>query len=194
MRVPRPFPGYRCGTEGTGPFPETVKWIPRTQLVDVDALSRTVDHDDWDTTDTLFAILNTRWGPFHRDCFADTKNTRSATFFSKYMCPNSSGVNAFLYSWERGINYLVPPVSLVGKTIKHLRFYKGKGVLVVPYWVSAHFWVYLCDPEQKFKKFIKDYLLFDDPRYCVKQGLNENCFIGSNSFRSKILAMFLDFS
>ena len=171
----------------------SIQWIPRDQLVEVDALSRKIDYDDWETTEIFFNIVCEKWGPFDRDCFADSKNTKTAKFFSKYMCPNTTGVNAFLYSWAQGSNYMVPPVYLVGRTIKQLKFFKGRGVLVVPFWVSASFWIYLCDKENKFKSFVKDYMIFEDPSFCVRQGSNKDCFIGSLGFQSKILALFLDF-
>ena len=140
----------------------------------------------------LFKTLNERWGPFHRDCLLILK-IQNCIPFTQNMCPNSSGVNVFLYSWEQGVNYLVPPISLVGTTIKHLRFYERKGVSVAPYWVSASFWVYLCNENSRFKDFIKDYLIFKDSGRCVRQGLNKDCFIGSASFRNKILTLFIDF-
>ena len=62
----------------------SITWIPRTRLVAVDALSRTLDYDDWETTDAFFKILHDRWGPFRRDCFADSQNSKLPTFFSKY--------------------------------------------------------------------------------------------------------------
>ena len=153
-----------------------IKWIPRALLTDVDALSRKIDFDDWETTEHLFQFLNKKWGPFTRDCFADSKNTKLSKIFSKYMCPNTAGVNAFLYSCAGGKNYLVPPVYLVGKTIKHLQFFKASGVLVVPYWFSATFWVYLCRNQNQFQSFVKDYIVFDNPKNCVKQGLKKRLF------------------
>ena len=145
-------------------------------------------------TQPFFNILNKKWGPFTTDWFADSTNAKVQRFFSKYACPNTSGVNAFLYSWAGGKNYLVPPVYMVGKVIKQLRYYNSYGVLVVPYWFSAAFWIYLRNVDGKFPPFVKDYILIDNPILCVKQGKNQNCFIGSKGFESRILALLLDFS
>ena len=170
-----------------------IKWIPRSFLTEVDAMSRQIDYDDWETTSLLFSLLQMKWGPFTVDCFADNQNAKTTKFYSKYLCPSSSGVNAFLHSWAHENNYLVPPVYLVGRTIKHLRYYEGRGVLVVPYWVSAAFWVYLRNDSHNFCSFVKDYIVLENPRPYIRQGYNPNCFIGSTKFHSKLLALYLNF-
>ena len=53
-----------------------VKWIPRHKSQIADALSKSYDFDDWKTTDTLFHYLNSLWGPFTIDRFADNKNAK----------------------------------------------------------------------------------------------------------------------
>ena len=133
----------------------SAKWIPRNLLTEVDALSRRIDYDDWETTPSFFDFVQQTWGTFTVDCFADSLNAKTSRFYSKYLCPRTSGVNAFLYPWAEGLHYLAPPVYLAGKTIKHLAYYKGTGVLIVPYWVSATFWIYLRKSNDKFHSFVK---------------------------------------
>ena len=53
-----------------------VKWIPRHKNQIADALSKSYDFDDWETTDTLFNYLNRLWGPFTIDMFAHNKNAK----------------------------------------------------------------------------------------------------------------------
>ena len=89
--------------------------------------------------------------------------------------------------------YLVPPVSKVTKTLKHMAYYNCQGVLVVPYWPSSPFWVYLVNVKGEFKSFVKDYLIFDDYQRLIVQGPNTRCFIGSENFQSAIVALKLDF-
>ena len=162
-------------------------------LTDVDEMSRKIDFDDWEITQPFFNFLNQKWGPYTIDCFADSSNTKLGKFYSKYFCPNTSGVNAFLYSWAGENSYLVPPVYLVSRAIKQLRYYKTRGTLVVPLWFSAAFWVHIHNDRNQFLPFVKDYMIVDNPRLCVRQGTNENCFIGSEDFNSKILALYIDF-
>ena len=111
----------------------SVKWVPRECIPRADALSKTIDHDDWETTAPFFAYLNNLWGPFTIDRFADSNNAKVQRFNSKFMCPGTEGVDAFLSTWKNENNFLVPPVYLAGKVLRHMQYYGTKGVLVVPY-------------------------------------------------------------
>ena len=57
-----------------------------------------------------------------------------------FYVPFTEGVNAFNFHWSNEINYLVPPVFLIPKIIKHIEKCTFKGILVVPYWPSAVSW------------------------------------------------------
>ena len=171
----------------------SVKWVPREFVSFADKLSREVDYDDWETTSNFFEHINSMWGPFTIDRFANEKNAKTSRFNSKFHCPVTEGVNAFHYSWAGENNYLVPPVYLVPRVLRHMKYYKAKGVLVVPYWKSAIFYPMIITPTGEFQNFIKGSLYFDDWRSCIKQGTNEKCFIGSENFKSGILALNVNF-
>ena len=90
-------------------------------------------YDDWETTDPLFSYLIRLWDPYTVDRFADNCNAKVQHF----------KLLAFEYFESRrffnmlGNNYLVPPVYLLPKVIKHLRVSKTQGTLIVPNWSSA---------------------------------------------------------
>ena len=67
-----------------------VKWIPQHKNRIADPLSKSYDFDDWGTTDTLFHYLNSLWGPFTIDRFADNKNAKLKEFNLKFWCPDTS--------------------------------------------------------------------------------------------------------
>ena len=113
-------------------------------------------------------------------------------FYSKFHCPKSSGVNAFLFSWAGENCFLAPPVSLVPQVLLHLNYYKTSAVLVVPFWKSAAFYPMILDTAQKFKSFVTDFLVFEHDS--LQQGPNDRCYIGSPSFTSKVFALKLDFT
>ena len=93
--------------------------IHKNQIAD--ALNKTYDFDDWETTDTPFHYLNRLWGPFTIDRLADNKNTKLKKFNFKFWCPNISQVEAFTIGWENDSNYLVPLIYFVPKVLKHLQ-------------------------------------------------------------------------
>ena len=67
--------------------------------------------------------------------FASYKNKKTQRFYSKYICPDSDGVNSFSVDWPNENYLLVPPVYLIPKTTKHFisAKYSAKAILVYPY-------------------------------------------------------------
>jgi hypothetical protein len=80
------------------------------------------------------------WGPHTVDRFADNFNSKLDKFISKFWCSGSSHVDAFSISWEGDNNWIVPPISLVPRVIKHLQVSRAQGTLVIPDWPYAPFW------------------------------------------------------
>ena len=138
-----------------------VKWIPRHKNQISEALNKSYDFDDWETTGTLFHYLNRLWGPFTIDRFADNKNTKLKKSNSKFWCPDTSKVDAFTIRWENNDNYLVPPTYLVHKVIKHPQSSKGQGTLVVPFWPLVSSWPFLQSYASKeCNSYVVDFKVF----------------------------------
>ena len=160
-----------------------VKWISRHKNQIAGTLSKTYDFDEWKTTDTLFHYLNRLCCPFTVDRFADNKNANS-----KFWCPDTSKVDAFAIGWGNGNNYLVPPIYLVPKVIKHLQSSKGQSTLVVPFWPSASFWPFLQSyPSKEFSSYVVDFKVFTQPHQCFQLGNNKSSLFGSSKFKNQIL-------
>ena len=68
------------------------------------------------------------------------------------------GVDSLAFSWVGETCWLVPPVSLVKKVILHVCLCRCRGILVVPYWPSAHYWPLLVERGGVFKSFVADCL------------------------------------
>ena len=110
-----------------------VCWIPRENNELADKFSKEIDYDDWYVTPELFELLTPRrWGKVSIDRFASEKNCKTLRFNSKRICPNTEGVDAFTFDWGNEVNWLVPPVYLIWKTINHFLSskYQSKGILV----------------------------------------------------------------
>jgi ribonuclease HI len=108
------------------------EWIPRSQNEIADAFSKIFDFDDWSVGEHVFQFFNRKWGPFDYDLFADCKNNKVEKFYSRFWNPGTSGVDAFGFDWSKGNNWIVPPVNLTAKAIKHLVLCKARGTLVIP--------------------------------------------------------------
>ena len=170
-----------------------VQWIPREENKEADRLSRIaneLDTDDWGLTSEFFGILNERWGPFTVDCFANYYNRKVDKFYSMFSTPLTAGTNAFMFNWSGENCLLVPPVSVVGRVLNHLRSCEARGVLVVPLWYSACFWPMLLGG---FNRYIRDWLVVKGSKVLV-HGRNKNSLLGAVNFSSQVLAIQVDCS
>ena len=61
-----------------------MEWIPRSDNEVADYLSKIVDFDDWGVKDSYFHSLNSIWGPFTVDCFANSVNAKVPRFYSLF--------------------------------------------------------------------------------------------------------------
>ena len=129
---------------------------------------------------------------FTIDRFADDFNKKVNKFNSKYYCPQTQQVDAFAVDWSGEFNWLSPPVKLIGKTIRHMKACKAKGVLFTPEWRSAYFWPLLTNDGIYFSDFIKDYVRLD-PYYFNNNTQDVNSvFNGFAKF--KAFAFLIDFA
>ena len=170
-----------------------VTWISRTLNKQADYISRSVDYDDWSISQNFFKVLDTTWGPFSIDLFANDKNAKCRRFCSRFWCPNVFKVDAFSFDWKDEICLIVPPTSLITKTIKHFLASRGsvRGVLVTPYWPSSPFWPFLIDENQNFKPYVKAYRLLNSSKVIVP-GDTKNVIFGNDDLEILICAFLIN--
>ena len=168
-------------------------WIPRELNEEADAISKEIDYDDWKTSDGLFKPLDATWGSFTIDRFANHKNNKTDRFNSKYWTPDCEAVDAFTQDWSGDLNWLVPPIYLIPKTIQHARKCKAQGTLIAPLWKSAPFWPMLCPNDASFYEFVQDVMIFTDTRGLLQIGDFKKSLLGSPRFTSPLIALKLSF-
>lgn len=164
-------------------------WIPREENQIADAISKSVDTDDWSIDNETFSYIESNFGCCTIDRFADTSNSKTKRFNSKYFCPETNAVNAFSCDWgDNELNWLCPPISLIGKTIQHLKNCKGRGILFLPIWPSAYYWPLLTSNGKTFRAFIKQFLVLDP--YFINNSRTSCVFDGFAKFYS--IALYID--
>ena len=62
-----------------------VFWVGREYNKEADKISKTIDFDDWYTTQHLINILEQRWGKISIDRFSSNINRKSKRFNSRYL-------------------------------------------------------------------------------------------------------------
>ena len=128
-----------------------------------------MDYDDWELALGFFRQLDELWGPFTVDCFATHYNKKVSKYFSRFWNPGTAGVDAFFQDWLHENCLVVPPVVLLSKVLIFMFRCNVRGILVVPYWLSAPFWPLLV---HKFWDFVVDYSFFFEGRLALRQGRN----------------------
>ena len=163
-----------------------IEWIPRSLNDKADYISKILDFDDWGVSVSFFDYLDKKWGKHTFDRFADLRNKKVVRFNSKFWTPGSLGVDAFTFDWGSDNNWLVPPIYLVVRALRHLRVCRGAGTLVVPYWKSASFWPFIVNGDGSFKYFVKDFQIFNSAKGIFVKGSTKSIF--NDKFASPVLA------
>ena len=165
------------------------QWVPREQNKDADYFSRVNDTDSWGVDRETFAYIESIFGPFHVDRFADDKNKKVKSFNCKYYCIGTEHVNSFTINWKGKNNWLCPPVKEIPNTLKHLKLCKAVGTLLIPCWPSASWWPLFYPEGSYIATFVKNVLVLDPfyESYC-----ENTAFTGFQYF--KTLALKVDFS
>jgi hypothetical protein len=119
-------------------------WVSRTdpRLQKADAMTKQVNTDDWSIHPEAFGMLQQWFGKFSVDLSASSENFKVARFYSYAFSADSAGVDAFSMSWEGKKAYCAPPIVLILRTIRKIEVTKMTGVLLIPLWRGAGFWLH----------------------------------------------------
>ena len=112
---------------------------------------------------------------------------------SKSSDPLTEGVDAFTFDWSRDNNWLVPPVSLIAHTIKHVQLSKTVGTILVPKWKSAISGLCFFHPFLGIlKKNVAEFIEYESPSRFFVEGSAENSVFNEGRFISNLLVLMLD--
>ena len=90
------------------------------------------------------------------------------------------------------MNWLVPPISLLGKAIKHVKASKARATLVAPDWPYSPFWPLLFSKMSAFSNIVVQAIRFSDPSNIFIQGRNDRTVFGSSAYQSEVICVRLD--
>jgi hypothetical protein len=166
-------------------------WIPRDLNNMADYLSKSVDYDDHAVNPEFFnqvcEVIGIRPAV---DRFADDRNCKTAKFFSAVFCPGTAGVDAFNYPWELdGVNWIFPPLRLLGRALYHLKRCSAAGVFLFPQWRNSYYYP-LFNLERGEKSFLGCWV-FSGQNIFI-QGSDPTSYFGP-AFRGNVEVWVLDF-
>ena len=82
-----------------------------------DYISRNVDFDDRKVPPSIFAWLDSQYGPHIADCFAYSLISQLQQFHSRFWDPDSEAVDTFTVSWKNQTCWWAPLLHLVCRAI-----------------------------------------------------------------------------
>ncbi|CAC5424022.1 unnamed protein product [Mytilus coruscus] len=106
-----------------------IQWIPRGENSKADYISKIIDYEDWGVSEFFYTFINDLWGPYTVDRFASSRNAKLERFNSLFWNVNTEAVDCFTQNWSGEINWIVPPIYLVSRAIKHVIACKAKARL-----------------------------------------------------------------
>ena len=171
----------------------TVCHLPRSDPIIefADFESKNFDLHDFSIDFDNYVILCKKFGPFELDCFASASNKKCIKFYSKFSESKAEGVNFFAQRIPNCNLFVFPPIHLVIPALYHLQKFNSFGCFIVPKWVSAHFWTFLCADGRHFNKFVLSVYIFS-PFYVCGDHIINSMFKGVKKFET--LAIKFDFS
>ena len=169
----------------------------RTENGKADLLSKFIDMNDWQINPSTFILID---GPHTVDRFASRYNFQVSRFNSRFACPGSEAIDAFMQDWSHDNNWVCPPPFTIPKVLRHMKSCKARGALIVSEWPSAILWPLLCDKYKTFASFIEEVFVLPKIKDLIIEGPGQkevykrkpSVFSGFPSFN--ILAMKLNFS
>ena len=144
--------------------------------------SKVIDFDDYSVHDDVLKQLEQLWGPYSIDRFASSYNAKLSRFNSRFLQLGTEAVDAFIQDWSSENNWLVPPISLIGRLLSHMHESKAVGTLIVPMWKSSYFWSLLCSDGVHFNAFVADWLHLPTTPGLFVRGKAKNKLFGAKAF------------
>ena len=169
----------------------SMTWVSHEHNLKADLFSRIIEYDDWGIHPKWFAHIASRLGHTDFDRFADQYNTKTVLYNSRFYTESTAGIDCFTQDWRGYLNWVVPPMFLVGRALEYMRLLRCAGILVIPIWYSSYFWPLLQDMISDCPEIVEGQLTLGDV-YVHYQ--NKAALFGSSKWKGKTLAIRLNFN
>jgi len=118
-----------------------VEYKPGVDNEQADALSRTLEHEDWKLNPRLFRQAQERFACVCTvDAFASATNTQLPRFWSRNPQPGALAVDALCQDWRPELPWANAPFSMIGRMLALIQRQHCRALVVVPCWPSQPWW------------------------------------------------------
>ena len=87
----------------------------------------------------IFQAIDASWGPHSVDCFASSYNALLPRFHGRFWSPGCEAVDTFTVNWGNELNWWVPPLHFICRTICHASQCRAKCwhyLLILQYFID----------------------------------------------------------
>ena len=130
------------------------------------------------------------------DRFSCSYNAKLLRFNSRFFQEGLVAVDALSQVCPLDSSWLLPPTSLIGKVLNHMRDGSTARTLVLPMWKSAHYWTLSCNDGVHLNSFTVDWKFLPsrpDLFEKVEKGRAKNTLYDTKPLKSRFLAVRVDF-
>ena len=142
-------------------------WISRDYNVRADMCSRIVEYDVWGIHPKWYTYIVSKLGVPQFDRFADQFNTKTVLYNSRFFTDTTAGIDCFTQDWRGYLNWVVPPIHMIGRALAYMQLLRCSGILVVPVWYSSYFWPLLHDLIRQYPLIVEGQLILGDIYICI---------------------------
>lgn len=108
--------------------------------VEADRLSRLPAQYEWFMHPSLFAYIDSLFGPHTIDRFASILTRQITRYNSLFWDPETEGVDALHQNnWQNELNFVNPPFRLLSKVLQHIKQTEAEATVIAPHW-PAKIW------------------------------------------------------
>ena len=161
-----------------------VQWRPRDNylLAHADRGSKSFDASSFSLDGESFCAMMEYFPevPIDVDGMAEWWNRKSSFYFSRDEDIHAAGTNFF--AQEINLNwsvYIFPPAGLIVSVILHLAHFKSNGLIIIPAWPSASFWLRIAPDGRHLAGWAERFLRF-------RPGMVSDINIQSGTFKSPL--------
>ena len=113
----------------------TARHLPGVENVEADRLSRLSTQYEWKLNPRFFRQINRMWGPHSIDRFASIVTSQLPVYNSRYLDPQTSGIDALAqHDWGQNNNYVNPPFRMLDQVLDVIIAQQAYATVIAPLW------------------------------------------------------------
>lgn len=120
--------------------------VPGVTNTHADYLSRLPTQYEWMLHPSMFAYLDYLWGPHSIDRFASQNTAQLRTYNSRFLDPDTAGVDALAQTdWREHNNFVNPPFRMLGQVLQVISQQRATATVIAPIWRAQYWFPWLQD-------------------------------------------------